>query len=235
VEEEHEDGNTLSNPAKLRELQELFLVEAAKYQVLPLDNTKVSRMVMPKPSLVAGRDVFTYSGEVTGIPRGDAPGIIAKSFSISSELEIPQGGAEGMLNTNGRRFGGYGFYLLKGHPVFVFNLLDLERVRWEGKDALTPGKHTVEFDFNYEGAGVAAGSSGLGKGGLGVLKVDGKEVARTEIARTVPFIFQWDETFDVGADTGTPVDDNDYQVPFRFTGKLLKTTVKLEPPKPGCR
>ncbi len=225
------DDLSSSNPEKLRELQELFLVEGTKYQVFPLDNAKTSRMVAPKPSLVAGRNLFTYSGEVTGIPHGDAPNIIARPFNISAEVDIPQGGAEGMLNTNGGRFGGYGFYLLKGRPVFVFNLLNLKRERWEGKDVLSPGKHTVEFDFQYEGAGLAAGISGIGKGGLGVIKVDGKEVANAHIEKTVPFVFQWDETFDVGADTGTPVDDKDYQVPFNFTGKLNKLTIKLGPPK----
>jgi arylsulfatase len=85
------------------------------------------------------------------------------------------------------------------------------------------------FDFAYEGGGPASGMSGLGKGGTGVLKVDGREVARRHMARTIPFILQWDETFDVGSDTGTPVDDKDYQVPFRFTGKLNKLTIELYP------
>jgi hypothetical protein len=97
-------------------------------------------------------------------------------------------------------------------------------VRWEGKNALSPGKHAIEFEFKYDGGG-------LGKGGLGVLKVDGQEVANHRIEHTIPFIFQWDETFDVGMDTGTPVDDKDYQVPFRFTGKLNRLTIKLEPLK----
>ena len=122
----------------------------------------------------------------------------------------------------GGRFGGYGLYLLKGKPVFLYNLLDLERFRWEGQDALAPGKHTIVFDFKYDGPG-------FGKGGTGVLKVDGKEVANKKIPHTIPFIMAIDETFDVGVDTRTPVDDKDYQVPFRFTGKLDKLTFKLGP------
>jgi arylsulfatase len=106
--------------------------------------------------------------------------------------------------------------------VFVHNLADFARFRWEGKEALAPGKHTVAFNFSYDGPG-------FGKGGTGVLKVDGKEVASHKVPHTTPFIFQWDETFDVGSDTGTPVDDRDYQCPFRFTGKLEKLTVKLGP------
>jgi arylsulfatase len=211
-----------TNPDKLRELQELFLVEASKYQVFPLDNTGMPRMVSPKPSLTAGRSVFIYTRPVTGIPHGDAPSTIARSFTITADVEVPQGGAEGMLNTNGGRFGGYGLYLLKGKPVFVHNLVDFARFRWEGKEALAPGKHTVAFDFTYDGPG-------LGKGGTGVLKVDGKEVANQKVPHTTPFVFQWDETFDVGSDTGTGVDDRDYQVPFKFTGKLNKLTVQLGP------
>ena len=220
-----------SNPEKLKELQELLWVETAKYQVLPLDSSVAERLLAPRPNLTADKTVFTYSGELSGIPHGDAPSLLNKSYTITAEVEIPQGGAEGMLNTEGGRFGGYGFYVFKGKPVFLWNLLDLERVRWEGKEPLSPGKHTLVFDFKYEGPGLAAGLGGIGKGGTGVLKVDGKEVARQTMERTIPFILQWDETFDVGMDTGTPVDDRDYQVPFKFTGKLNKLTLQLEPPK----
>jgi len=211
-----------TNPDKLRELQQLFLIEAAKYQVLPLDNSLSPRMLVPRPSLTAGRTLFTYSRPVSGIPHGDAPSILDRSYRIAAEVEIPTEGAEGMLNTNGGRFGGYGLYLLKGKPVFTYNIADFVRFRWAGKEALAPGKHTVAFDFTYDGPG-------FGKGGTGVLKVDGKEVASKKVPHTVPFIFQWDETFDVSSDTGTPVDDKDYQVPFRFTGKLSKLTVRLGP------
>jgi arylsulfatase len=95
-------------------------------------------------------------------------------------------------------------------------------VKWEGTDALVSGKHTLTFEFTYDGPG-------LGKGGTGVLKVDGKEVATKKMARTIPVILQWDETFDVGSDTGTPVDDKDYACPFKFTGKLEKLTVIIGP------
>jgi hypothetical protein len=224
-----------SNPEKLRQMQELLWVELAKYQVLPLDASVATRLVAPRPNLTAGRTTFTYSGEVTGIPHGDAPSILNTSYTITAEVEIPQGGAEGVLVTEGGRFGGFGFYLSKGKPVFLWNLLDLKRVRWEGADALTPGKHTLEFDFKYDGLGFATlafdNMSGIGRGGTGALKVDGKVVATQQMERTVPFILQWDETFDVGADTGTPVDDKDYQVPFKFTGKLNKLTIAIDRPK----
>jgi hypothetical protein len=226
------DDVAVQYPDKLRLLQEQFWVEAAKYQVLPLDDSVATRLVAPRPNLTAGKTVFTYSGEVTGIPHGDAPSVLDKSYTITAEVEIPEGGAEGMLLTEGGRFGGYGFYLLKGKPVFLWNLLNLKRIRWEGPEALSPGKHTLVFDFHYEAEGqanLASGVSGIGRGGLGVLKVDDKEVASQKMEHTVPLILQWDETFDVGADTGTPVDDRDYQVPFRFTGKLNKLTLQLRP------
>ena len=119
--------------------------------------------------------------------------------------------------------------------MFTWNLVDLKRIRWEGPEALTPGKHTLEFDFKYDGLGFGTlafnSLSGIGRGGTGVLKVDGKAVATQKMEHTVPLILQWDETFDVGADTGTPVDDQDYQVPFAFTGELTKLTLSVDQPK----
>ena len=224
-----------AEPRKLKELQDLFWIEASKYQVLPLDASVATRVIAPKPSLAAGRSTFIYTSELTGLPPGDAPSLLNTSYVMTAEIEIPQAGAEGMLNTTGGRFGGYGFYLLKNKPVFLWNLLDLKRVRWEGQDALAPGKHTLEFDFKYDGLGFATlafnSVSGIGQGGTGVLKVDGKEVASQKLDHTIPVLLQWDETFDVGADTGTPVDDQDYQVPFRFTGKLDKLTIAIDRPQ----
>jgi len=197
-------------------------VEATKYNVFPLDNSVLTRAVTPRPSGTAGRTIFNYSGEMAGLPVGSAPSILNKSYTITAAVEIPQGGAEGMLVTMGGRFGGYGLYVLKSKPVFTYNLVDLARFRWEGPAALTPGKHTIVFDFKYDGPGP-------GKGGTGVLSVDGKQVSTQTIPHTIPFLMSTDETFDVGVDTRTPVDDNDYQVPFRFTGKLSKLTYKLGP------
>jgi arylsulfatase A-like enzyme len=228
------DDIAAANPAKLKAMQDLFLLQAAKYQVFPLDNALATRMVTPRPSVTAGRNVFTYSGELIGTPNGDAPSILDASYTITAEVDVPQGGGDGMLVTQGGRFGGYGFYVLKGKPVYVWNLLDLKRVRWEGTDALSPGKHTLVFDFKYDGLGVGTlafnNMSGLGRSATGVLKVDDKVVATQKMERTVPLTLQWDENFDVGADTGTPVDDKDYQVPFKFTGTLNKLTIKIDRP-----
>ena len=168
-------------PDKLRELQAVFLDEAKKYNVFPLDNSQFARAITPRPSAIAGMTEFTYLGEMPGIPTGSAPNILNKSYTITAEVEVPQGGGDGMIVTEGGRFGGYGLYVLKGKPVFAYNFLDLERFRWEGPDVLAPGKHTLVFDFTYDGPGIA-------KGGAGVLKVDGKEVANQKIPHTIAFL-----------------------------------------------
>ena len=229
------DNVAANNPQKLRELQDLLWIELARNQALPLDASVATRLVAPRPNVTAGRNLFTYSGRtVTGIPHGDAPSLLNTSYTITAEVTIPPGGAEGMIHTNGGRFGGYGFYLVKGKPVFTWNLVDLRRVRWEGPE-LAPGKHTLEFEFKYDGLGFATlafnSLSGLGQGGTGTLKVDGRIVATQKMERSVPLILQWDETFDIGADTGTPVDDRDYQVPFPLTARLDRLAIAIDPPK----
>jgi arylsulfatase A-like enzyme len=285
ITEDYSENNDLagSNPAKLKELQALFLAEAAKYNVFPMDNSLQSRLLTARPSAVAGRTEFTYMGENSGIPVGNAPSLLDKDYTITANVTIPEGGAEGTIATMGGRFGGYGLFLShsfnwwfksrvfkeialglfvlgllltligknkgrwrmrigysmllfaslwvvavfatdlfrigKGRPIFVYNLLDLERFRWQGVRALSAGKHTIVFDFKYDGPGP-------GKGGTGVLSVDGHEVARKTMPHTIPAIMTMDETFDIGVDTRTPVDFT-YEVPFRFTGAIDKLTYKL--------
>jgi len=222
-------------PEKLKELQAIFWQEAEKYQVLPLDATVATRLIVPRPSITAGRNVFTWTAPLTGTPNGDAPSILNASYNFKAEVEIPKGGGSGMLITQGGRFAGYGFYLLKGRPVFCWNLVDLERVKWQAPSALSPGRHTLEFDFTYDGLGMGTlafnSLSGIGRSGTGVLKVDGKAVSTKKMERTIPLILAWDENLDVGSDTGTPVDDADYQVPFAFTGKIDKITLTIDRPK----
>jgi len=231
ISEDYSQSNDLAAkmPDKLKEMQALFQTEAAKYNVFPLDNRAFARLQTPRPSAIAGRTVFTYTGENVGIPIGNAPDILDKNYTITAELTIPEGGASGMIVTLGGRFGGYGLYLLNGKPVFDYNFLDLEHFRWEGgvgaRDwlgaALEPGKHTIVFDFKYDGPGPA-------KGGTGVLSVDGKEFARKTVSHTIPLMMAIDETFDVGADSRTPVDES-YDLPFRFTGTIDKLTFDLGP------
>jgi arylsulfatase len=212
----------VQKPEKLNQMKALFDQEAAKYHVLPLNNDTFARATTPRPSATSGKTLFTYSGVMSGIPLANAPNVIGKSYKITAEVEVPQGGGDGMLATAGGRWGGWGLYMLKGKPVFDYNMLILAQYRWEGEQPLTPGKHEIVFDYTYDGPGIA-------KGGSGVLKVDGQVVAKQKQANSIAFVQTADETFDVGVDTRTGVNDKDYQVPFAFNGKIPKLTVKLGP------
>ncbi|WP_345819631.1 arylsulfatase [Methylobacterium fujisawaense] len=209
-------------PERLRVMQELWLVEATRYQVLPVNNSVITGMITPRPGPAAGRKQFIYTAPVFGIQANSAPNILNRSYRISADIEVPQGGANGMLITQGGRFAGWGLYLREGKPVFTMNLLGMERPKWEAAVALLPGRHTLVFDWQMD-----ANGGPFSRGGSGTLSVDGQEVARRSLPRTLPFTFAWDETLDVGLDTGTPVDDSDYQVPFNFTGKLNRIIVDL--------
>src|SRR5262249_623516 len=220
------------HPEKVNELREIFRKEAEKYQVLPLDASVATRLVAPRPNITAGRSEFVYTRPMTGIPQGDSPLLLNTSYTITAEVEVPDVIPEfrrGMILPSGGRFGCAAFYPAPGQPRFLWNLVDVKRVRWEGPEVLKPGKHVLEFDFKYDGLGAGTlafnNMSGIGRSGTGVLKVDGKEVARQKMERTIPLILQWDETFDIGSDTGTPVDDKDYQCPFKLTAKLNKLTI----------
>jgi arylsulfatase len=222
-------------PDKVREMKAKFIAEANKYQVFPMDASVGARIVAPRPNITAGRTEFVYTRPMVGLPQGDSPFILNASYTFTAEIEVPQGGAEGMIVTSGGRFAGYGFYLLKGKPVWLWNLVDLERLKWEGPDALPPGKHVVEFEFKYDGIGAGTlafnSFSGLGRSGVGTLKVNGKPVATRKMERTIPMILQWDESFDIGSDTLTGVNDADYRPPFPLTAKLNKLTIKVDRPK----
>jgi arylsulfatase len=222
VAEDFSQANNLakSNPDKLRELQRLFYIGAVKYNVLPLDNTKVERLdVQNRPSNIRGLKEFTYYDGMVRIPEGGAPDLKNKSFGISAVVNIPEDGAEGLLMTQGGRFAGLGLYLLEGRPVFHYNLAGVERYAVAGKEKVPPGRHVVTLDFNYDGGGV-------GKGGQATLTVNGEKVASERLPQTIPYRMSLDETLDIGEDTGTPISE-DYQVPFKFTGGLEKVTINI--------
>jgi len=223
------------HPDMVQKLKETFIREATRFQVFPLDAAMGQRIAAPRPNITAGRDEFVYTRPMTGLPQGDSPGILNASYTITAEIDVPEGGAEGMILTSGGRFAGYGFYLLDGKPVFLWNMLDLERLKWEGPDALTAGKHTVEFDFVYDGLGAGTlaynNMSGLGQSGTGTLKVDGTLVDTKKMENTIPIILQWDEAFDIGSDTLTGVNDADYTPPFPLTATLDKLTIKVDRPQ----
>jgi arylsulfatase len=208
------------NPEKLRELQLLFYAEAAKHNVLPLDHSTLARVdVSIRPSLTRGRTEFTYFQGLTRIPEGTAPDVKNKSFRITADVLLPKGDEQGVVLTQGGLSAGYALLFKGGKPVFHYNFLNIEHFGIAAKEALTPGRHTVVFDFRYDGGGI-------GRGGTGTISVDGTSVAQGRIDRTVPFRFSLDESFDVGEDTGTPVAE-DYDVPFRFTGQIEKVVVTL--------
>ena len=222
------------NPDKVAALKQVFYEEAKKYNVLPLDASVAARIVAPRPNITAGRSEFVYTTPMVGLPQGDSPLLLNTSYTVTAEIEVPEGGAEGMILTSGGRFGGYGFYILQGKPVWTWNMVDLQRIKWQGPDVLTPGKHTLVFDFKYDGLGAGTLAfndfSGVGRSGTGTLSVDGKVVATQTMEKTLPMILQWDESFDIGSDTLTGVDDADYQTPFPLTARLDKLTVKLDRP-----
>jgi arylsulfatase len=227
VAEDFSQANDLAsaNPEKLKELQAVFDVEARKYNVYPLDSTFAERVDPAiRPSLTRGRNVFTYSQGMIRIPEGTTPDVKNKSYRVSADVEIPEGGVDGVLATQGGRFGGWGLLVLDGKPAFVHALSNQAKHKYRvaSDQKLSPGKHTITFDFAYDGGGI-------GKGGTGTLSVDGQKVAEGKIERTVGRRFSLDETFDVGEDTGTPVvEDYADKMPFQFTGKLDKLVIELK-------
>ena len=223
------------HPDKVKELKQLFVAEAEKYQVFPMDASVAARIIAPRPNITAGRTRFEYTRPMTALPQGDSPLLLNCSYTITADIEVPEGGAEGMILTSGGRFTGYGFYLKDGKPTFLWNLLDLQRLKWQAPDALSPGRHTVAFEFEYDGLGVGTlaynDMSGLGRSGTGTLKVDGKVVATQKMEKTIPMILQWDEAFDIGSDTLTGVNDDDYTPPYPLTAKLHKLTIDIDRPQ----
>ncbi len=208
-------------PEKLQAMKDLFIVEATKYNVLPINDSVLERFdVANRPSLTAGRNTFTYYEGMTRIPEGSAPDLKNRSWQIEAKVKIPEGGAEGLIMTQGGRFNGLGLYVIQGKPVFLYNFLNLERTPLTTPEALPSGEHTILVDFNYSGGGA-------GKPANIELRVDGSKVAEARIERTIPLRVSLDETLDIGEDTGTPVSE-DYKVPFKFTGEIEKVTVELK-------
>lgn len=215
-------------PEKLKQLQALFLDEAVKNKVLPIDDRTIERFnpsIAGRPDLMAGRSALTVYPGMTGMMENVFINTKNRSFSISAEVEVSKK-ANGTILAQGGRFGGYSLYMKEGKAMFTYNFLNMQRFTVSAKQALVPGKARIVFDFAYDGGG-------LGKGGLGVLSVNGKEVARGRIERTQPLIYSADEGADVGMDEGTPVSEN-YASPFPFTGRIAQVTVTLtESPGPA--
>lgn len=220
------------NPKKLLDLQSHFLMEAVKYNVLPIDSSFGDRMdPETRPSFLRGKTEFTYYPGMFRIPEANSPDVHNKSFRVTADIEVPDE-AEGVLATQGGRLGGWTLLVLDSKPMFVYAVTNQDgdkypqqrkdKTRFVGSDKLAPGKHTIVFNFEYEGGG-------LGKGGHGTLSVDGKTVSEARIDKTNPLgKFTLDESFDVGLDSGSPViDEYDLKMPFRFTGAIQKIQIQL--------
>jgi hypothetical protein len=211
------------NPGKLKELQDLFLKEAVKYSVLPLDDRLQERFIaamVGRPDLMAGRTSLTVYPGMIGMSENVFIDLKNKSHTITAEVEIPKKGANGVILAQAGRFGGWSLYVKDGKPTYTYNWLGLQRYTVAAQQALSAGKATVRFEFAYDGGG-------MGKGGTGTLFVNGKKVASARIGRTQCCAFSADEGADVGADEGTPVTEA-YKVPFKFTGKIGKVTIELK-------
>ncbi len=222
VEQDFSQAEDLANkmPDKLIDMQLLFYTEAARYNVLPLDNSRMERIDPAiRPSLTRGRKSFSYTDGMTRIPEGASPDIKNKSWSITTDLEVTTG-TTGMIITQGGLFAGWALYLDKGKPVFHYNFVDVFHYEIAAKDALAPGKHTIKMDFAYDGGGI-------GRGGTATLTVDDRETAKGRVEKTIPARITLDESLDVGEDTGTPVNLS-YDVPFKFSGEIEKVVVELK-------
>jgi arylsulfatase len=214
-----------TNPQKLRELQDLWWSEAAKYHVLPLDWRAVERLNaenMGRPQLGGKRNLLTYYPGQVAVPNDAAPRVLNKSWSITADLDIPEGGAEGMIVTHGGITAGYGLYLRAGKPVFSYNYLAKDRYLVEANQPLPTGKVQLKMDFNYQGA-----KGEFGKPATVVLSANGNRIAEAPLPRTVPIQWSLGEGMDIGEDVGSAVDFT-YELPFKFTGEIEKVSFELK-------
>jgi arylsulfatase A-like enzyme len=218
-----------NHPEKLADMQALFLEEAEKNYVLPIDDRTVERVnaaVAGRPDLMAGRTSLTLAEGMTGMTENVFINIKNKSKTITAEVEVPKGVvANGAIIVQGGRFGGWALYVKDGVPAYDYNFLGLKRTTVAAKDKLPSGKSTIRFQFDYDGGGMA-------KGGMGTLYVNDKKVAEGRIDRTQPMVFSADETADVGIDLATPVVESiGSEAKSRFNGKIPKVTVEVQPMK----
>jgi len=213
------------NPQKLAELQALFMKEAEKNQVLPIDDRVVERVnaaLAGRPDLMAGRTSLTLAEGMTGMSENVFLNIKNRSKTIIAEIQVPESGANGAILVQGGRFGGWALYVKDGVPAYDYNFLGLQRFTIAATEKLNPGKATIRFEFAYDGGGLA-------KGGTGTIFVNDKKVGEGRIARTQPMVFSADETADVGIDLGTPVVETiGAEHASKFTGKIHKITIDVQ-------
>jgi arylsulfatase len=213
-----------SDPAKLKELQALFLSEAARNHALPLDDRFLERTNagrVGRPDLMGGRTSLTVYEGMIGMTENVFINTKNRSHSITAEVTIPKGGANGVILAQAGRFGGWSLYVKDGKPMYTYNFLGLSASKVASSKALPEGKVTIRYEFVYEGGG-------LGKGGTGTILVNGKKVAEGKIDRTQANFFSADEGTDVGLDGETPVSSDYQQGDNKFTGKIGKVTIELK-------
>jgi len=214
-------------PAKLKAMQALFMKEAAANQALPLDDRSFERInagLVGRPDLMAGRTSLTVYDGMIGMTENVFINIKNRSHSITAEVTIPKGGANGVIISQAGKFGGWSLYLKDGKPMYAYNFLGLKTTKVAATEALAAGKATIRFEFAYDGPG-------LGKGGTGTILVNGKKAAEGKIDRTQPLLFSADEGADVGLDGETPVSDDYKEGDNKFTGKIQKVTIEVGPVK----
>lgn len=226
VEEDFSSATDLAakNPGKLKELQELFLEEAIKNNVLPLDDRTLERMnavLVGRPDLMAGRTSLTVFQGMVGMTENVFINTKNRSHSITAEITVPKGGANGVILAQAGRFGGWSLYVKDGKPHYTYNFLGLSASKVVASKVLPEGQVTLRYEFAYDGGG-------FGKGGTGVITVNGEKVAEGRIERTQPFAFSADEGGDVGEDGETPVTDDYPQGDNKFTGKIQQVTIELK-------
>jgi arylsulfatase len=203
------------HPEKLAELQRLFLIEATKYNVLPLDDRGIERAlpeIAGRPTLVQGDRQLLYGG-MGRLSENSVVSIKNKSHAITAEIDVPERGASGVILSQGGAFGGFSLYAHEGKPAYCYNYFGLKQYKVYGADPLPAGRHQVRMEFTYDGGG-------LGKGGSAALLVDGQSVGEGRVEATVPMIFSTDETTDVGADGATPVSEDYGPKDSHFTGRV---------------
>ena len=203
------------NPEKLHELQRLWLIEAVKYNVLPIDDRTADRLnpeIAGRPTLIHGNSQLLFAG-MGRLSENSVVSIKNKSFSVTAEVEVPEKGAEGVVIAQGGRFGGWSLYFVAGKATFVYNVLGIHRFPTVADSVLESGKHQVRMEFAYDGGGLA-------KGGDVTLYYDGNAVGTGRVGATQAMIFSADETTDVGYESGTSVSDDYTAQSSRFTGKI---------------
>jgi arylsulfatase A-like enzyme len=219
------DNLAADNPAKLKEMQDLFMKEATKYRVLPIDDRLLERIVPAtagRPDLMGNRTSLTLSEGMNSMSENVFINIKNRSLSITADVDIPEGGANGVILAQGGRFGGWSLYLKDGKPTYCYNFVGLQEYKVAAPNALAPGKCTIRMNFDYDGGGV-------GKGGTVSLLVNGEKVASGRIERTQMAIFSADETAGVGVDDATPVTTDYKERDNAFTGKILKVVIDVKP------